>query len=172
MGSKWMVGTLLGALALLGCGSDGLSENDVTNIPPGDAVGMEHAGMYELEAVTVACAGSCAPVNAFGLIISPCDVGARNNELAEITQVDGSLQVDLEDVLWASRLEGGVWNDGSFEVGGIKTELGGQIRFIAHSTGVLSGGTWTSDLELRSVGTIDDQSRDCTATVEVTGTRL
>ncbi len=167
---RWCVGTMLLAAAACG-GGDGLGESDVRELPPGNANGNAYSGEYELEAITVACAGSCAPVSAYGLIISPCDVGARNEEVGVVTQTDGELRVDLEDVLWASRLEGGVWSDGSFEIGGVKTELGGQVRFISKATGLFGDGTWTSDLELRSVGTIDGQSRDCTATVEITGTR-
>ena len=167
----WMTRTWV-CLMLVACGSGDLSNEDVQNLPDGDAIGSEHSGMYELEAVTVACDGSCAPVSAFGVLISPCDVGDRNDVIGELQQTDGNLQLDLEDLLWASRLEGGVWSDGSFTIGGVKTELGGQIEFIARSTGTLSGGTWTSDLELRSVGEIDGQARDCTATVEVVGTRI
>ena len=154
------------------CGSDGLSENDVRDLPLGNASGSALSGTYDLQAITVSCSGSCAPVEVFGLIISPCDVGARNEEVAVVTQTDGELQVDIEDNLWASRLEGGIWNDGSFDVGGVKTELGGAARFISRATGFLNESGWTGELEVRSVGSFEGQSRDCTAIVEVEGARF
>lgn len=153
------------------CGDGGLSENDVRDLPTGNATGTALSGTYDLEAVTVACSGSCAPVNVFGAIISPCDVGARNDEVVLVTQADGELQVDVEDNLWASRLEGGIWNDGSFDIGGVKTELGGAARFISRATGFLNESGWSGEFEVRSVGSFEGQSRDCTAIVEVEGSR-
>lgn len=163
----------MASLIVVACGDGGLSESDVLDLPPGNATGSALSGTYDLEAITVSCSGSCAPVTVFGLIISPCDVGARNDEVATVTQTDGSLQVDVEDSLWASRLSGGVYDDGSFDIGGVKTELGGAARFISHATGSISGsGTWTGELEIRTVGSFEGQSRDCTAQVEVDGARF
>lgn len=163
----------MACLIVAACGDDGLTESDVRDLPPGNATGSALSGTYELEAITVSCSGSCAPVTVFGLVISPCDVGARNEELATVSQSDGALQVDVDDSLWASRLEGGVYDDGSFDIGGVKTELGGAARFISHATGSLdASGTWTGELEIRSVGSFEGQSRDCTAFVEVDGARV
>lgn len=159
-------------VGLVACGGGaGPTAEDVTDLPPGDAIGSDASGSYDLETVTVMCEGSCEPVAVFGAVISPCDVGDRNDAVALVEQTDGALQIDVENVLWASRLEGGIYSDGSFTAGGLKTELGGQIEFIALTSGTMSGGTWTSELTLRSVGDIDGQDRDCTATVEVSGTR-
>lgn len=167
------VGMTVAMMAMaMGCGDGGLSESDVRDIPPGNASGSALSGTYDLEAITVACSGSCAPVNVFGVVISPCDVGARNEDIALVTQTDGTLQVDVEDNLWASRLEGGVYSDGSFDIGGVKTELGGAARFISRATGIIDAGRWTGEIEVRSVGSFEGQSRDCTAIVEVDGERL
>ncbi len=161
--------TIIGAMA---CGGGGLSESEVRDLPAGNASGVALSGDYELDAITVDCSGSCTPVDVFGLVISPCDVGDRNEESATVTQSDGVLRVDVEDSLWASRLEGGIWDDGSFDIGGVKTELGGAARFISRATGFLtSDGRWTGELEIRTVGSFEGQSRDCTATVEVDGVR-
>ncbi|MEM9074061.1 MAG: hypothetical protein AAGE52_36550 [Myxococcota bacterium] len=156
---------------LLACGGGGLSAGEVEDLPSGNAIGTDLSGTYELDALTVACSGSCAPIDAFGLFVTLCDVGDRNSDVAVVTQTDGVLRVDVEDNLSISRLEGGIFNDGSFEIGGVKTELGGRARFISRATGFLDADGWRGELEVRSVGSAEGQSRDCTAIVEVTGER-
>ena len=173
MSWRWICAAAF-ALGALGCADDSggaqLTEAEVTDLPTGDATGAALTGAYQFETVTTDCAGLCEPVSYLGFTLSPCDVGARNDEAVDVTQEDGALQLDVQSSVWASRLSGGVWADGSYDVGGYKTENGGSVRFISQARGTVTDeGVWDGVLTLRTAGSFEGQAVDCTATVDLTG---
>ncbi|MCY0987959.1 hypothetical protein OV203_12545 [Nannocystis sp. ILAH1] len=116
------------AVVLGGC-DDQLSEADVTDLPAGDALGDAFAGDYTMELTTLSCEGICAPVRLSELVVlSVCDVGARQSGTASVSQTDGRLQLDIRGALQASRLLGGVDTDGTFVVGGVATAASGACQ--------------------------------------------
>jgi hypothetical protein len=155
---------LLAALLLtttLACGDEPLSEEAVTSIPPGDAVGTALTGDVGIEWTTVACEGICARVKVSAVeSLSVCDVGFRQSTTGRLTQTDGRLQLDVDRSLFASRLVGGVNRDGSFDIGGLKTELGQELRLRTRVTGNLAGGA-LAEARTQSTGRADTPDQRC-----------
>jgi hypothetical protein len=155
-------------------GDDGLSKQEVTQIPAGDAMGDAHSGRYETEAYTAACDGACGPVDYQGWSVVICDVGDREDVQFEVVQDDGALRIDADDdSLYITRFRGGVYADGSFEVGGYGTELGGDIEITGRVEGVIEpdgaiGGL--AHYHLR--GGVGGDPVDCRITYETEGSRL
>jgi hypothetical protein len=104
-----------------------------------------------MESVTTDCSGDCT-TSFDGAIYSACDIGTRLEDTVTITQADGALKIDVDDSDYVSRLEGGIDADGSFEVGGLRTQLGGQITITARTLGTFSGATMTATARLRVTG--------------------
>src|SRR5512134_3137938 len=161
-----VVSALAVAPACGGGGGGDLDPDVVTNLPPGDGTGTAATGRYSMESVTTGCDGSCA-IEVDGFVYSACDIGARQDEDAEVTQTDGALAIDVEDSDYVSQLDGGIDADGSFEVGGLVTQQGGEITITARSIGVLTGNTMigTARLWIKGMGL------DCDVDVDVEGTR-
>lgn len=151
---------------LVACGGDDLDPDVVTDLPPGDATGTAASGVYELTSLTTACAGTCATVED-GFTFSACDVGTRLDDRAEITQADGALTVDLDGNDYVSRLAGGLDADGGFDVGGLRTQLGGEVSITARARGTLAGDVLDGVARLRVVG----HDLDCEIEVELDGAR-
>lgn len=145
-------------LGLTGCG-DALTPEMVMSIPDGSAQGSSRSGLYELEVVTLACDGRCVmrgePV---------CEVGIRHSELVEIRQLEGQIVIESpDDTLEA--LEGGAYQDGSFEVGAYAP---GTLERTAHARGSINElGELRSTILVRTVG----PGVDCTASVDLIGRR-
>ena len=155
------------SLVGVGCGGDGdLDPDSVTTIPPGDATGSAATGSYVLESITTSCDGDCV-TEVEGFPYSACDVGTRLDAHAEVTQDEGALTIDVDDSDYVSRLEGGIDADGRFEVGGLRTQYGGEVRITARSIGTIGGGTVTSEGRLLVAG----MGLDCRIGVDATGTR-
>lgn len=158
--------SLVASAAACGGSGDDLDPDTVTNLPPGDATGSAATGTYVLDTLTTACGGTCA-VEVDGFNYSACDVGTRQTATTEIAQDGGALVFDVEDSDYASHLEGGIDVDGSFDVGGLVTQQGGQITITSRSTGTLIDGAMTATGRLR----IDGMGLGCTVEIDVTGER-
>jgi hypothetical protein len=155
-------------LVLLACGGDDddLDPDVVTTLPPGDATGDAASGRWELVSLTTACRGTCATtVNGFS--ISACDVGTRIEESAQLTQQGGALVIDVPRNDYVSRLAGGIDADGSYDVGGLRTQNGGQVRITARSRGTIAGDTMTGSVRLLVVG----MGLECFIDVDAEGER-
>jgi hypothetical protein len=161
------------ALAV-GCGSSSsdLSRGSVTSIPAGDATGTTASGSYHLDVLTQACAGDCS-YTVGGSRSSVCDVGVRQSATITVTQADGRLQVDAEDqTLYVSRLIGGVYRDGRFEVGGYATQGAGAVEILERVTGTVSAqGQLTATAEVAGHGAVGSDSISCTGTFAISGAR-
>jgi hypothetical protein len=147
-------------------GSSDLDRDAVTNIPPGDATGTAMTGAYRMETITTDCDGECS-TNIGGAIYSACDVGTRLEDTVMVTQTDGALRIDVEDSDYVSRMEGGLDASGAYDVGGVKTQLGGQITITARTQGTITGPALTGIARLRVTG----QGLSCRIETEVSGVR-
>lgn len=148
------------------CGGGGLSEDDVIDLPAGDATGVLHAGDWSLETLTTSCAGDCeGSIDGFGF--SVCDVGDRNDMTADVTQDDGAISFDVPDSEFVSRLDGGVWQSGAFVVGGQRTQQGGQLTILTRADGTLDGDALTGTASLR----IEGAGAACDVEVDLDGER-
>jgi hypothetical protein len=143
---------LLAAVALAACGgADGLDPDVVTSLPPGNATGTAATGSYSMKTITTGCDGTCATtVN--GFTYSACDIGTRLDSTATVTQADGRLTIDVEDSDYVSQLAGGLDADGTYDVGGLRTQQGGQIVITARSSGTLVGNAMTGSAQLQVSG--------------------
>ncbi|MFO8072076.1 MAG: hypothetical protein R6V85_09400 [Polyangia bacterium] len=175
--------TLIIAMALLplvpaGCddddegggGDDYLAQETVSGLPEGDASGDWASGSYELEMYTTACDGVCS-VEESDWVYSICEVGNTETVTVEVEQEDGFLRIDIpNDSYFVQRLEGGIFADGSFDVGGYATDLGGDIQSTARAEGSISQdrqleGTARSHVWGQAYG----YSVDCEMTLEIEG---
>jgi hypothetical protein len=159
-------------LAGAGCGSSNgdLSQGAVTTIPAGDATGATDTGLYGIQVLTQACAGDCS-YTVSGALVSVCDVGTKRSSTLTLTQTDGRLQVDDDDpALYVSRLLGGVYKDGHFDVGGFATQQAGAVEITARVTGTISAaGQLMGTARAAGQGTVSNDSISCMATFEITG---
>jgi hypothetical protein len=147
-------------------GSSDLDADVVTSLPPGDATGSAMTGSYRMETITTDCAGTCS-TTVDGFIYSACDIGTRVDNTVMITQTDGALRIDVDDSDYVSRLEGGLDASGAFDVGGLVTQLGGQIAITSRTQGTLAGNMMTGVGRLRVRG----RGLDCHIEVDASGTR-
>lgn len=161
----------LSTMAACGGGSD-LDRDAVTNIPPGDATGSAASGSYSFDLYISKCSGTC-PLITVGLsTLSTCDVGFRDTADVTLTQSDGRIQIDSQDLL-VTRMTGGLDADGSFDVGGYGTQLSGAIDITTRAHGVLAqDGSVTAQNRTRAQGNVNGTKVDCTATYDVTGHKL
>jgi hypothetical protein len=159
------------AVTACGGGSGGtLEREDVTDIPPGDAVGSEVSGEYELELYTTDCLGRCPVIEAGIFVVTLCDVGELDSADASVTQADGELVLDSTGLV-IDRLTGGIAADGTFEIGGWGTQYGGAVEIVVLSTGTADGESFTGTAESRGRGEVEGELIDCTVMYDVTGTR-
>jgi hypothetical protein len=157
---------LLSLVIACGGGGGDLDPDTVTNLPPGDGTGAAATGSYDLATVTTDCAGDCT-TEVDGFTYSACDIGTRLDDTAEVVQADGVLTIDVPDSDYVSQLAGGIDADGSFDVGGLRTQQGGQITITARSIGAVVDGTFTGTARLHVSG----MGLGCTIEADVTGTR-
>lgn len=159
---------LIAVLLLAACSDDAgeLDVDVVTSLPPGDATGTALSGSYRMESVTTKCSGDCRAV-VDGVTFSACDVGTRLDDTIAITQTEGALQIDVDGNDYVSRLAGGIHGDGSYDVGGVRTQRGGAVQITARTRGTLrsDGMTGTGRLHVGGSGV------DCAIEVDVTGQR-
>ena len=156
----------LPALAACESGDGDLDPDAVTTIPPGDATGSGATGTYLLETITTSCEGDCT-TSLGEIVYSACDIGTRLDSDAEVTQDGGALVIDVDDSDYVSRLEGGLDADGAFEVGGLRTQQGGEVTITARSTGTIAGTTLTGGARLLVTG----MGLSCRIGVDVTGAK-
>ena len=147
-------------------GSTDLDKDAVTTIPPGDATGTASSGSYRVESITTDCSGECS-TSTGDVIYSACDIGTRLEDDMTITQTDGALRIDVEDSDYVSRMEGGLDASGAFEVGGVRTQLGGQVTITARTQGTIAGAALTGVARLRVSG----RGLSCVIEADVSGTR-
>jgi len=147
-------------------GSSDLDADVVTSLPPGDATGTAMTGSYRMDTITTDCAGTCS-TTVDGFIYSACDIGTRLENTVMITQTDGALRIDVDDSDYVSRLEGGLDASGVFDVGGLVTQLGGQVAITSRTQGMFVGNTITAASRLRVRG----RGLDCHIEVDASGTR-
>lgn len=162
---------IMGALFAAACGAPGdLSPDAVQNIPDGDATGSALSGTYDIEIRVTECSGSCGPFSVGIFSASVCDVGDTESGRVEVTQADGRLVIDTDEL--PSRFEGGAYADGSFDVGGYATQFGGELQITARSLGQIhADGTLESTIRSRSWGEVEGNDADCVGVREVTGVR-
>jgi hypothetical protein len=167
-----MTWTALLALALAGCGSsDTLTREEVENLPAGDATGTSISGDYELEFYTTACKGMCPLIDMGLYSISLCDVGHTDDASVSVTQTDGRLVI-IGSSLMVQRMEGGLDQDGSFQVGGYATQSSGSVEVATLSSGSINPQSQLSaTAETHAWGAIDQTQVNCTALFEITGQR-
>ena len=153
---------LLLGVFLVGCGGSTrtLTATDVSNIPPGSAVGTDLSGSYLVVSAAIAdcnCrTGSCSQVHA--------EVGVTYT----IVEQDGALSITDSGDTTGTPLLGGVDADNSFSVGGtaqIPTYVGQGFVYVMQmgtfnvSGGVPTGMHFTADETI--VGTIAGLTYDC-----------
>ncbi|MCY1059051.1 hypothetical protein [Nannocystis sp. SCPEA4] len=157
------------ALAVILCGCDEqLSDEDVSGLPAGDALGDAFAGDYTMELLTLSCEGLCLPVQVSELmVLHVCDVGARQSGTARVSQTDGRLQIDIDGALQASRLIGGVDGDGSFDVGGVTTAASRARTFRSRVQGTLDANGGTGSMHTSSTGRSNIPEQQCEARLEL-----
>lgn len=165
-----MVGTML--LVLSGCGSGGLTQDDVTNLPDGNATGTAYTGTYQLELITKSCSGKCY-IEYQNLPVSFCDVSDKESANITVTQSEGHVQVEADEGdLQVTLLEGGINTDGSFTVGGYATQYGGQLKVASKATGTITtDGNFQGEAETHLWGSGEGQSLNCTAQFTLQGFR-
>jgi hypothetical protein len=171
--ARWTRSWILPLVLSVGCRDEdavSLQRDDVTNLPPGTAVGSAASGRYEVESYTSECAGRCRAGEGW-LSFVVCDVGNRDQEVVEVVQEEGRLQVDGGEHLFISRMRGGVDADGRFEVGGYGTEAGGSIEATGRLEGQLEGARVDAIFDVWVRGTYGDDVLDCKAQYEVAGTK-
>ncbi len=163
---------LVSILALVaGCGDGGgLSPDDVTGLPAGDAVGTTATGAYDLEVYTVACHGACF-VRDGDRTGSACDVGATETASLDVVQQDGAVRM-LVDGLIYDRLDGGIDADRTFTIGGYVTARAGTIEALLLASGNLTDTGFVGSGTQRARGSSDGVDFDCTSDYELTGRRF
>jgi hypothetical protein len=157
--------------ALAACGGAPLERDDVTAIPRGDAVGSEASGDYDLELYIRDCVGRCPVIRVGVFSFSLCDIGTIDRDTITVSQQDGDLVIQTQSLL-IERLAGGLYADGSFEVGGWGTQYGGEVEVIMRGDGILAGDRLSGTALSRGHGRIEDQRFDCTAVYELSGERV
>jgi hypothetical protein len=155
---------LAAILLLSACGGDSLSPDVVTHLPDGDGTGSAASGSYVVEVYTSGCAGRCTVSSQ-----SVCDIGQRRNGTLVVTQQGGHLRVEPQETdLVLTRLDGGIWKDGHFDVGGLATQLGGAVVITARATGSIdAGGHFSGQAHAHADGQVEDEHLDCTAAFEI-----
>ena len=148
-------------------GGHDLDKSTVTSIADGDANGTAFAGEYEVEIHTSACEGACGPIESFGLAVTFCDVGETDHDQPNVTQTDGHVRMDTNAAV--TRMEGGIDAEGSFDVGGYATALGGAIEVTGRVTGRLDVGVhaMTAEASGWAQGVVDGHYIDCVGTYEI-----
>lgn len=156
---------------LAACGGpDDLSVDAVQSIPDGDGTGAALAGDYAVDVRVVECRGACGPFSVGIFSASLCDVGEVDSAYLTAHHADGHLAIDTDDL--PSRFEGGAYHDGSFDVGGYATQLGGELQITARALGIVdAAGRFEATVRSRSWGSIEGQSVDCVGVREVVGVR-
>jgi hypothetical protein len=151
-------------LLLVACdGSSDLDADVVTSLPPGDATGSAFSGRYDMTSLTRRCDGDCSTL-VDGVVYSACDIGTRLEDNITVAQTDGKLTIDVDHSDYVSRLEGGVFADAMFEVGGLRTQLGGSVTITARVSG-----TFSSKLAGTARLRVHGQGLDCVIESDVTG---
>lgn len=150
-------------LVACGGGSSDLDPDAVTSLPEGDAIGTGYSGHYRMTSLTTDCSGDCT-TSVDGVVYSACDIGARLEDSITVTQTDGKLQIDVAGNDYVSRLDGGVFANAMFEVGGLRTQLGGSITITTRVTGSFAS-KLTGTARLRVSG----HGLKCLIESEVTG---
>lgn len=148
-------------------GGSGPSPDESTSVPSGDATGTAATGSWEADTLVLDCQGACPIV--FGA--ATCDVGDGGREEFELTQTDGSLKIDADDRGFPSRLTGGLYTDGTFEVGGYSTELSGAVEIVAMAAGRIDGDHLEAIVQSWGTGEADGRSIDCHAEIEIIAER-
>jgi hypothetical protein len=155
----------LALLLLASCGADALDPDVVTHLPDGDGAGTAASGTYAIDLYTSGCQGRCS----YGSGQSVCDIGQRHAGSLVITQSGGHLRIEPEGTeLVLTRLESGIWKDGHFDVGGLATQLGGNVVITARASGTLSA-TLTGQARARAQGKVGGDELDCTASFDLSG---
>ncbi len=163
--------SILFSSAVASCGNNALNRDQVTTIPSGTATGMLFSGRYPIERIVTSCSGKCSAKYS-GAIISVCDVGMRFTETITVEQTDGKVNVRSTSV--PPLYTGGIYADGSFEIGGYATQYGGIITATARASGTIVNGRLSAAAQSRITGQHDGESVDCTGAIEIrsTGSKL
>jgi hypothetical protein len=142
----------------------------VTNLPEGDAMGDMVTGSYSTDLYTTDCRGDCV-YELFGEPTSACDVGVTTITTVAVTQDDGYLLIETNDSnILIQRFEGGIDQDGSFDVGGYATQLGGEVEITGRSQGTITGdGDVTGTMQVHGRGEVAGDRIDCVASYDITG---
>ena len=167
-----LIGLTAFVFIFAGCGGGGsssgnLSISEVTNIPDGDGTGLAFTDSYNVDIRTISCSGSCPAIQSGIFTITLCDVGDRDQEIMQVTQRDGHLEVD-GDGLYINHMEGGIFQDGSFEVGGYATEYSGGVDITGRVEGsITSEHQISATAILYARGSVEDTNISCKGTYEI-----
>jgi len=161
-----MTRLLLVVVAACGGGDSDLDADVVTNLPPGTATGDAMTGSYRMESLTTDCSGDCS-TTVDDVVYSACDIGTRMTDYVDVTQTNGALVIDIDGNDYVSRLAGGIDTDGGYDIGGLRTQLGGSVTITARATGTFAGDSMTGEARLHVSG----HGIDCHIETDVTGAR-
>ncbi len=158
---------------------------DVDSLPDGDGVGNAATGIYEMESQVLRCEGACTynsggqsepgnptePDNGGAPMTdsSLCVVGEIYESTLAINQVDGHLYAEVLDAPLV--FEGGIDQDGHFDVVGQTTQNDGAILNRTRTAGTLEGDTLEAAAVAHLTGSIGANTIDCTITYDVSGVR-
>jgi hypothetical protein len=169
----WISLVALIGVALSGCGdgSGDLSKEAVTSIPPGSAKGTAFGGSYTITLVTTTCSGTCPALGIFSI----CSEGAKDTEMATVTQKDGKLEM-VSSGLIVNSVAGGINSDGNFDLGGYGTQGSGAVAITARVTGTIANnGKVTGTARALGVGSVkvgtDTININCSGSYALTGAR-
>jgi len=146
-----------------------LTQQEVTEVPPGDAQGEAWTSSYDAEVRTLTCTGTCGTGASSMLPASFCDVGDLDYEVFYFAQDDGLLEMEVSDPI--SYYRGGVDADGTLVMGGYATDLGGAVELLALVEGRFTGELLEGSATASILGTVDGQPIDCVGTYSVEAVR-
>lgn len=161
-----IIGATLLLAAAIGCGggsdsTPALNASDVSNIPPGSAVGTALSGAYLV--TSSALTGCDCRVGSCGQI-TPTPIGAT----FEVTQQDGTLSMVVSTDTTPTPSVGGVDADNSFSVGQVAqvpADLGqGAAYELVHGQFNVASGLPTGmacEVEETITATLEGMSYDC-----------
>lgn len=160
------------ATALMACnaltGGSGITEDDVDNIEPGDAVGIIFSGTWDLK--TEVTESTCGGLLGF----LPAE-GQKEDDSITFAQTGGELTRIIDDFGDSYRFNGAVNQDGTFRYGEYYdfSDAGVPVRFIE----IVSGRVNLNDSGGKATMTATSEQRyqsgivDCVAKLDITGER-
>jgi hypothetical protein len=164
------VGTLFGCSSSAGLD---LSPGTVSNLPAGTGTGSAASGTYSVTLNVTSCSGACTTTE-FGLTVPLCTVGPAGTATFALTQMGGRLtaQASGSSTLYVTSFAGGINADGSFDIGGVATNVQGQpVTVSSRADGTIKGTAVNATVEALGTGTVNGSAISCTQTLTAIGSR-